>query len=297
MAKTGEAQTSGMSEIRGIDIDKLAKGFADEDIIFKRFVTNTPTSAREIRWYTKTAGFLEATTPSEIANVADGAQPFILEQSVTRTSSYVRKYFVESPTILSEDIKDSDIDMLAMNVRDLTRGIAYKVDGRIWDVMTQSRTGTLTINSIDISGAWSGTGTDTNPIKDILKAKRLIREYRYNPEGAELYLNAVTHENLIGWLISTKGSSIPQFASGKMEKGVVQELLGVRVIVSENVTSNYGCLALSPRAVTWKQFVPITARTIEEVGIGTKIRVWEEGEALLTDPRAVCLLSGTGTSS
>ena len=41
-------ETSGMAEIRGIDIDKLAKGFADEENILKKFVTVSSTSAREI---------------------------------------------------------------------------------------------------------------------------------------------------------------------------------------------------------------------------------------------------------
>ena len=103
MAKTGEAQTSAMSEIRGIDIDKLAKGFADEENIFKKFVTVTPTSAREIRWYKKTVGFLSgtqtgATTSNLIDNTDQLALPTVVEQSWTRTSSYIKKYFVESPT-------------------------------------------------------------------------------------------------------------------------------------------------------------------------------------------------------
>ncbi len=43
------ADANAQADIRGIDIDKLAKGFADEEILMKRFVTNSTTSAREIR--------------------------------------------------------------------------------------------------------------------------------------------------------------------------------------------------------------------------------------------------------
>ena len=49
--------TSGQAEIRGIDIDKLAKGFADEQNVMKKFVTLSKTKAREIRWYQKESGF------------------------------------------------------------------------------------------------------------------------------------------------------------------------------------------------------------------------------------------------
>jgi len=287
------AVTSGEANIRGIDIDKLAKGFADEEIIFKRFVTITNTSAREIRWYQKTAGYLESTAPANIENVAHLAQPFVLEQSWTRKTSYVRKYFVESPILSSEDIKDSDIDILATNIRDLTRAIAYQVDSRIWNVMTENQTPS-DINEITISGGdeWDDA-TPGKIIDHLLDAKKKIRENGYNPEGAILFLSAHDHKSILTYLIDNKGASIPAFSSEKVRSGVVMELLGLRVVVSENVTTDYACVAQASRAITWKQFVPITARTVEEVGIGTKIRVWEEGEALLTDPKAVCLIQNT----
>ena len=286
--------TSGQQDLRGIDVDKLAKGFADEETIFKKFVQNSTTSAREIRWFQKTSGFLTATSPAVIHNVSEGAQPFILEQSWTRNTSYVRKYFVESPVLSDEDVRDSDIDLLAGNVRDLTRAIEYKVDGRIYDVLTDSLNPT-SVGVITASGAWNGDGTTANPILDIMKAKLQLRMSAYNPEGAVLIMNASGSKNLLSWLINVKGSSIPAFSSQKVESGVVMEILGCRVVVSENTSNNYVVLAQAQRACTWKQFVPITARTIEEIGIGVKIRVWEEGEAILTDPKAVCLISGSGT--
>ena len=127
--------TSGQAEIRGISVDKLAKGFADEENVFKRVCTVAKTSAREIRFYRKTAGFLDSTdttgiTASQIANVAPGARPVVVEQSWTRVTSYVRKYFVESPWLSEEDIKDSDIDILATNVRDLVRAVERQVTSK-----------------------------------------------------------------------------------------------------------------------------------------------------------------------
>ena len=297
----GGAQTSGMSEIRGIDIDALAKGFADEETLFKRFCTVTPTSAREIRWYAKKAGFLDSTdttgmSTTRLGNVAQLALPEVIEPSWTRTSSYVRKYFVESPVISDEDIKDSDPDVLATVIRDLTRAIAYQVDARIWDVLTESQTPS-TINSVHCSGSLWASGTLSNPIRDIMDAKRQIRVYSYDPEGGSLLLNARSHQLLLQWLIDAKGSSIPAFASQKVQTGVVMEILGLNVTVSQNVTDKFGLVGNLARACTWKTFTPITARAIDDIGIGTKIRVWEEGEALLTDSRAVCLLSGCGLTA
>lgn len=285
--------TSAQSTIRGLDINKTAQGFADEEIIFKKYCILSDTSAREIRWYQKTAGFLSATTPETIANVAEGALPFVLEQSWTRNTSYVKKYFVESPLLTMEDIKDCDIDVLATNIRDLTRAVAYQVDLRIWNVMTESQSAS-TINSVTTNAAWNAASyTGVNIVEDLMEAKQKIRSNGYDPEGAILFLNATNHKHLITWLIDGKGSSIPSFASQRISDGVVMEILGLRVVVSENVTSDYAAVMIPQRAVRWKSFAPITAITKEEPGIGTIIRVWEEGEALLEHPKAVCLIVNT----
>ena len=293
------ADSSGEQDIRGLNIDKLAKGFADESNLFKNFVTKSSTNAREIRWYQKTSGFLESVTTTgmtgdRIANVADKALPSVVEQSWTRQTSYVKKYFVESPTISMEDIKDSDIDILATNVRDLVRAVARKVDKRIFDVITEE----LSPSNINTAAA-TGTGWDDasggNPIKDILVGKRKIRQASYDPEGCVLAMNPIEHEFLLTWLISTKGSSIPAFSSQKVVSGVVMELLGCNVVVSENVTTDYVAMWVPSRAATWKSFVPITSVVINDPGIGKKIRVWEEGECLLTDPKAVNLITDTST--
>jgi len=290
------ADTSSMAEIRGLNIDKLAKGFADRELVLKKFVTNSTTSARQIRWYQKTAGFLDTPdttgiTASQIANQASKARPQVVEQSWTRQNSYIHKYFVESPWISEEDIKDSDIDVLGTNVRDLVRAVQKQVDTRIYNVLSES----LSPSTIQTAAVYGTGWTDTttgNPVADILSAKAAIVSYDYNPEGAVLYINQSDNVNLLSWLITSKGSSIPQFASEKMKDGVIMNLLGVQVVVSPNATATYGLLFVPQRTATWKSFSPITSAVISDPGIGKKIRVWEEGECLLTDPKAVVLLTG-----
>lgn len=288
------ADTSGMADIRGIDISKVAVAYEDEALVFKSICAVSTTSAREIRWYQKTSGFLTATSPSVIANVAYGARPDVLEQSWTRQTSYVRKYFVESPTISMEDIKDSDIDVLMGNLRDLTQAIAYQVDARIWNVMTENVT-PVSINSNATAAAWdTASYTSVNIVEDLMEAKQNIRvNSGFSAEGAILLLSPKDHRSMMNWLIDGKGSSIPSFSSQRIQDGVVMEILGLKVKVSNNVTADYACVVLPQLAVSWKTFTPITARTIEEVGIGTKIRVWEEGEAILERPKCVNLITNT----
>ena len=84
------ASTSGESNLRGINIDKISKDYLDVALIFKSLVKTVPTANREIRWYQKTSGYLTATSPASISGIAEGSRPFVLEQSWTRNTSYVK---------------------------------------------------------------------------------------------------------------------------------------------------------------------------------------------------------------
>ena len=288
------ASASGEAAIRGIDIDKLAKGFADEENQFKKLCTVSKTAAREVRFYRKTSGFLDsadttAITASQIDNVSERSRPVVVEQTWTRVTKYVRKYFVESPMISEEDIRDSDVDVLATNVRDLVRAVQRRVDKRIYDVITADNG-----NTNASTAAWdAASGQD--PIEDLMEAKQLIREDGYNPEGAFLLLSPKDHKSLLTWLITTKGSSIPSFSSERVKDGVVMELLGLNVMVSANVDADEAAIVVGQRCMTWKAFSPLTSAVITDPGIGKKIRVWEEGEAIMTDTNACCIITNTAT--
>lgn len=291
------ADQQGQADIRGIDIQKLAVAYENEVSIFKKLVRNAGTQAREIRWYQKTAGVLgtpttTAITASQIANTDFGSRPAVASQSWTRQTSYVRKYFVESPFIPEEDIKDSDVDVLAGNLRDLVEAVEYQIDQRIWNVLTENQSPS-TINYNASTAAWdAGSGQD--PIKDIMKAIQDIRTNTHRDlTSGYLFLSPKDHTSLLVWLIGTKGSSIPQFSSARLGDGAVMEILGLRVIVNTNVTADYALVADPSAAAVWKSFVGITTAVITEEGIGRKIRVWEEGEAILERPKYCSLITNT----
>ena len=294
------ADTSREADIRGLNINKLATGFADEVMVMKKFVRTAKTNARELRWYKKTAGFLDSTdttdiTASQIQNTSFGSLPVVVEASWTRTTSYVRKYMVESPTFTIEDLKDNDVDVLATNVRDLVKAVSNQVDIRIYNVISDTVTSVPADGSDVPSGAATADGWDDadtgDPILDILNAKESIRTYRYNPEGAVMALHPGDYTSLITYLINVKGSSIPGFSSEKVKSGVVHEILGVRVIVNTSFTEDYAVLWLPSTTAVWKSFTPITTATLYDPGIGKKIRVWEEGECLLENPNSAYVIS------
>ena len=299
------ADGSGQAQIRGIDIDKLAKGFANEASILKGFTTQTKTSAREIRWMQKTSGFLDSTDTTGITlsqiQTAEKSLPVIIGQTWTRNTSYVKIFKAESETISEEDIKDSDVDILATTVRDIVRGVANQVDIRIYSVLIEAAPATPTTPNPTNTETTAATGTgwddatNGNPIKDIMTGNRKIRANSYNTDSIVLYINPIEHENLLDYLINVKGSSIPAFSSEKVKTGVLMELLGNKVVVSQNATTDYALQFIPQVACTWKSFMPIKSVVINDPGIGRKIRCWEEGEALLTDPKSVHQITDTVT--
>ena len=147
------ADSLGMADVRSLDIDRALKGFADEDFVFKSFLTVTPTSAREMRWWQKTAGVLTDVTTSGITDgkthQAFGALGQIQEQTATRMTSYAKHFDQWSPYFTYADIKDSDPDMFAANLRDLKRAVENKIDFHILNTLS---------GSCPLSGSAAGTG-------------------------------------------------------------------------------------------------------------------------------------------
>jgi hypothetical protein len=288
------ADTIEMQDIRGLDIDKAVKGFALTEYIFKNDCTISSMSGDAVRWYQETAADLTATAPSYVENISPLSSFPNLEVSWTRNTSYVKKFAAEG-FLSMEDMKSADIDVLARTLLRLTRAVTKKVDSAIWDVMTENRI-VVNINTNATNAPWntaSFTGVDI--IEDLMEAKMNISNQGYNPEGASLYLSPLDYKQMVTWLISSKGSSIPQFASDKVSSGTVMQILGLNVKVSLNVTADYAAVVIPKVACTWKSFTDITSRVIEEAGIGSKVRVWELGIPILTDPKAVNLITNTQT--
>lgn len=283
-----------MQDIRGLDIDKLVKGFALTEYVFKETLcTVSNTIGDSIRWYQETAADLTATAPSVVANISRLSNFPTLEVTWTRNTSYVKKYAAED-FISAEDIKSADVDVVARTVLRLTRAVAKQVDTDIWNVITESQSPS-NINSVAIASGseWdSATIANRDPIQNVLDAKRKIWESNYDiGNNGYLLLNPKDYANLMG---NANIRNAGQFYSSTItENGRLETLCGLKIIVSNNVTADYAAVVVAKTAATFKQFTPTSSRAIEDAGIGTKFRVWELGINLLTDPKAVTLISNT----
>lgn len=278
--------------IRGLDIDKMIKGFALTEYIFKTKVSNSTTDGDSVRWYQETAADLTHTSPSftETSPLSTFDQ---LEVTWTRNTSYPRKYTAEG-TISREDIKSADIDVLARTILRLTRAVVKKVDGVIYDVISESQSPSTIGTAAATGTGWDDT-TNGNPILDIMAGVQNIAENDYDIDGVEVWMNPKNYKDLLNYIITVKGSSIPGFSSDKVETGVVGTLVGTKLVVSNNVVADSVWMGLPSKACTWKAFESLHSETENIMGKGTKIAVWENGVAILTDPKAAYLITDTDT--
>lgn len=100
---------------------------------------------------------------------------------------------------------------------------------------------------------------------------------------------------MINALIVVDGVNATEFSSKLMEKSFMASILGLKVVVSNNVIANSAVVFVPQKACTFRQQTPITAKAIEDPGKGTLYRVWELGIATLTDPKSVSLITATAS--
>ncbi len=285
---------AGQALIRGLNIDRASKDMFEEALIFKKELKGESTGSRQIRWYQKTSGYLTATAPAKISNIAYGARPFVLKRTWTRNTSYTKKYLLDSELIDMEDETDSDVQVFMNTAEDLVDAVANDLDGDIWDVVSENQSAS-NINGVTSTAAWDAA-SGQNPYADVTEAEELIRKNTKRNPVLKIYLNAHDHKSLKDWLVTVKGSSIPGFSSQLIDNRPLLTFDTKQVIVSENVTVDFAMVANLERGAIYKEFMELRTWIITEEGIGRKIRIGTNGIALLVRPKYITLISNTQTA-
>ena len=289
------ADTVGMQDIRGINVNKIVTGYALENFKMKQLLRVQNSSKWQERYFKETAADLTPTSPSVIKGVSRLATFPTLEVSWTQVNSYQIKHAAQD-SLAIEDINGNDVDVLKRTLLRIARAIAKRVDSYIYtslsddaDIETTAATGT----------GWDDT-TSGDPIKDILVAQRKIFANNYDPlKNGYICMNPIEYQFLVTWLISQKGSSIPNFASEKVVNGVVGKLLGANLLVANAVTTDEVMYCVAKECGNYMTFQPLTTRVIsnteETVGIKKVIKSWEIGVVQVTNPKCIAMITDTTT--
>ena len=297
--------TIGQAEIRGIDINKTAIVFGEEESILINFVVKSPASARELRYYQKASGFLD-TIPaigtqalSQIPKASEGAIPVKIKQKWTRLSAGILLFKAESEMITIEDIKDNDVDIFNTHLKDIVRGVVNQRDIHIYSVFIEAAAATPTtpnpttiLNTVAVADGWDDLVTG-NPIFDLMKGNQLIRSQGNKTQDIIAYMNPIEHLNLVNYLITVKGSSLVPMAAELAKSGAVGMVAGNTIVVSENATTDFVLQFIPNSAVTYREFMPLSTAIIDEPLVGKTIRVATEGVAYINDPNKIHLIKDT----
>lgn len=285
----------GQQNLRTIDVSKAVEGYAEVDFVFKKYCRQSSTIGDQIVWYSKTAGEPSAVSPTTFTNISFGSDFANAEVTWSRNTARVKKFGV-SGFLPMEDMMNSDVAIYDQTLRDLTRVVVKQVDTRIWDVMSESRS-VVNLNSVTTTSVggdqWDAT-SGLNPIKDLLRAQRLIASYGYSIDNLVLFVSPTDYESLMVYL-TNNGDLAPSVSQAILSAGSITKLLNMDVVVSNNVTADYALVVSKGTTAEWKSLYGTSASIEEKKGVGTTIRVYEAGECLLINPKSACLIIDTQT--
>ncbi len=288
------ADSRGQQDIFGLDIDKFVKGAEKFTYNFKQEFQARKLKGDSVRWFRKNPIRIAAlTAPSASSNVSPGSRPATQEVSWDRNTTFVKKYFIEG-FLDKEDITDAEIDTVAPTVKDLTERIIRDRNIDLYNIMTenQSPSEIQTFATTAVGGdQWDAPNFAADPIKDFNRAIRLIQAAGLGSSSISAIMDPIAYEALKNWLISGKGSSIPGFASEKIQSGEIMNLLGVSIKVDTEATTDFVLFTIGPLAQTYAEAEAMTGNTTVDPGIGRNIRVWTRGVGYLTNPQGNVLLT------
>jgi hypothetical protein len=280
--------------IRKEFIDGAVKAVALMSYKMKTLCTVDSSDSFTETYYRETNGDLTGgTTATATFNIKGVPQLAPLpygEVTETKVSQPILKYGMEG-MISFEAGQNSIIPIVQRTVLRIGRSVAKAVDTAIEAVCSASAGNTFGLTA---GYEWdSATIQNRDPIKDILNAIQYLRADNIDALNGNGYLvvNGTDYTNIIS---NSKILNNPTFKLAQnVENGVVGEICGLKIMVTEVVTADQAYVVMAKEALTWKEATPLTVVQIEDPGIKTTIRAFERGCCQIPSPNAVCKITNT----
>lgn len=285
------ADATGQADLRAEVVERAVTGFALQAYKLKQLCMISKANGWIESYYKETKTELTGGTGSAVRGVPRLAAFPYGEVSWTKVSSYLEKYGMEG-VVSWEDATTNNIDVIARTLLRVGRAVAYAIDNQIESVI-KSTSGTNSV-AISTGSEWnSATIANRDPIQNILNAKRELSIDNYDPDDGNGYLvvNPTDYANLLG---NSKVVNNPTFKSADVvANGVVGQICGLKIIVSNVVTTSGAYVVKAKEALTWKEAIPLTVVTITDPGVKYTIRAFEMGVAQVPNPEAICKITNT----
>tara|TARA_R100001530_G_C4319289_1_gene155246 strand:+ start:198 stop:1052 length:855 start_codon:yes stop_codon:yes gene_type:complete len=280
-------ETTGMADLRAETVSRIVTGFALQEYRFMQLCMVQSSNSWKETYWKETAADLTGGTGSGVEGVPRLANFPYGEVTFTEASSRHLKHGMEG-VISWEDAKTNEVDVIARTLLRIARAVSKSVDANIYDALT-SDTG----NTVAASDNWdSATIANRNPIQDILNAIKLIQIDNYDPyTNGHLLLSPTDFANLMG---NSSVRNAGQFWTADVTKnGRVGSLLGLKMVVSNNVSADEAMVVIAKEAITWKSAQGLTVKTIEDPGVKFTIRAFQVGTSQVKNPDAICTITNT----
>jgi len=283
------AVTVGASDIRGENINRVVKVFAQKKFKLKPLLQQISSSKWTETYYKEDPTILTASGTRNIKEIGRLSEFPTVERSWTKVSSEHYKYGDEG-LISYEDILTDAINVQARTLNGIAESIVNAIDIAIYAALTSEASTSGTVASV---APWDdSTASNQNPINDILRGIQAMDENNYDAlESGLLLLNPHDYASLMQ---NSKVINNPSFKTADVvSNGKVGQICGLTIVKTTSVTDDEAMIIINKRTATWQSVVGMTTATIKKEGISTTIRSWEIGQIQITDPKAIYTITNT----
>ena len=280
------ADTVGEQDIRAESFSRIVKGFALKNYKLMQLCMVESSSAWTEHYFRENAADLTGGTGSDVKEVPRGGPFPYGEVGWTRVSGVNIKHGMDV-RIFWEDVKMNNIPMITRTLLRVARAVTKSVDAVIASVILTEAGNTVAANA-----TWDNSViADRDPIQDLLNARATLQVDNYDPDkNAKLICHPNDMKNLLG---NPNIRNAGQFYTNKVTAdGKIGGMLGVDFIETTSVTEGGAQLVLVKQACTWKKVVGMSVFTKIDPGVDYSIRAWEVGQIQVTDPNAICSITG-----
>ena len=283
------ADQVGMQDIRGENVERAVKGFANKLFKLKQVLMVQSSDKWTETYFRETSTPLTGGTGQAITEVARGVRFPHVDPEWTEVKTRNMKFAAEGTVFLEDKLTDA-IDVQARSIFRVAEGIANAVDVYIYTQLTDEGS---TSGVVAASDTWNSlTVANRDPMGDLLIGEAAMMANNYDVlQNGFLLLTPKDYGSL---LRNSKVINNPSFKTADVvSNGVIGQIAGLKIIVSNSVTAGECMIVMGQRAATWKSVVPLTSAVIEDQGIKFTIRSWEIGHIQITDPQALYTITGT----
>ena len=287
------ADTIGEIDIRGQNFERAVKGFANKLFKISQVLMTVSSSDNTENVYRETSTPVTAGGNRNVNDVARGALPPQLHPNWTLVTTTHRKFMGEA-LIFFEDSLTNAINTQARSAFRVAEAIVNAKDLYIYSQLTAEGSTSGVVSAAD---DWnSATIANRDPMGDLLIGEGAMMTNNYDVlQNGFLLIKPVNYASL---LRNSKVINNPSFKTADVvSNGVVGQLLGLKIIVSNNVTSGESMIVMGQRAATWKGVVGLSSAVIVDQGVSIKVRAWEMGHIQITDPQALYTITGVDVSA